>query len=224
MRSTTLQRKSGSRSRWLWVGIVVTVAVALGLAVWTTRGEDGTTAAEGTAAPGGSTNSPAESQPVTVSGAALPTTPEAGPDPALGITAPTLHGFGFDGTPIDITADGGPKMVVFLAHWCPHCNREIPVLQSWAASGRMPAGLDIVGVSTSAAPQRDNFPPSSWIKAKRWTWPVLADSVASDAAIAYGVAGFPTFVIVGADGAVKARSSGELPVDELDALVRQAIA
>ena len=52
----------------------------------------------------------------------------------------------------------------------------------------------------------------------------MADSAAADAERAYGVAGFPTFVIVGADGKVKARSSGELPLADLDALVKQALA
>ena len=35
-----------------------------------------------------------------------------------------------------IPATDGPMMVVFLAHWCPHCNAEIPVLNS----GATPAG------------------------------------------------------------------------------------
>ncbi len=85
------------------------------------------------------------------------------------------------------------------------------MLQSWAEAGGLPAGLDIIGVSTAVNAQRDNFPPSKWIVAKEWAWPVLADSAASDAAVAYGVSGFPTIVVVGADGKVKARSSGELP-------------
>ena len=32
-------------------------------------------------------------------------------------------------------------MVVFLAHWCPHCNAEIPVLNEWRDSGEIPDGL-----------------------------------------------------------------------------------
>ncbi len=115
-------------------------------------------------------------------------------------------------------------MVVFLAHWCPHCNREVPVLLSWAKAGGVPADLDVIGVSTGVSAQRDNYPPSKWLAGKGWTWPVMADSAASDAAIAYGLGAYPTFVIVGTDGKVKVRSSGELPVADLDALVRQAVA
>ena len=33
---------------------------------------------------------------------------------------------GFDGAPLTIAPTGKPMLVVFLAHWCPHCNAEIP--------------------------------------------------------------------------------------------------
>jgi cytochrome c biogenesis protein CcmG/thiol:disulfide interchange protein DsbE len=209
---------------WLWVGLVAIVAVALGIAVWSTTGDDASVS-QGTTAPGGASSSTAETQPVTVIGAPLPQPDaDADADPAIGMTAPTLNGFGFDGSPIDIVPGGRAKMVVFLAHWCPHCNREIPVLQSWADDGGVPADLDIIGVSTAVNPQRDNYPPSEWIADKGWTWPVLADSADSEAATAYGVWAFPNFVIVGADGKVKLRSSGELQVGDLDTLVKLALA
>ena len=212
-----------NKPMWLWTGIVGLVALALGVAVWSTRGSD-TTVSQGTTATDNSSSSAAETQPVTVGGAALPTPPEAGEDLAIGKTVPTLRGFRFDGSAIDIVPDGRAKMVVFLAHWCPHCNREIPVLQGWAEAGGVPSDLDIVAVSTAVSSQRENFPPSEWLVASEWAWPVLADSANSDAATAYGVGSFPSFVIVGADGTVKARSSGELPVADLDALVKQAVA
>ena len=208
---------------WLWLSLVVIVAVALGIAVWSTSDDDAAVS-QGTTAAGGANSSAAETQPVSVVGATLPGPPETGADPAIGMTAPTLNGFHFDGSPIGIAPDGRAKMVVFLAHWCPHCNREIPVLQSWAGGGGVPADLDIIGVSTAVNAQRDNYPPSEWIADRAWTWPVLADSADSDAAHAYGVGGFPTFVIVGADGKVKVRSSGELPVADLDTLVKLALA
>jgi cytochrome c biogenesis protein CcmG, thiol:disulfide interchange protein DsbE len=223
MRAPRVPTPTKKKPVWLWAGIVGIIAVALGVAVWTTTGSD-STVSQGTTATGDSSSSKAETQPVTVTGAVLPTPAESGADAAVGMTVPALRGFQFDGKPIDITGGGNAKMVVFLAHWCPHCNNEIPVLQRWAEAGGVPAGLDIIGVSTAVNAQQDNFPPSKWIVAKEWTWPVLADSKASDAAVAYGVGSFPTFVIVGADGKVKVRSSGELAVADLDALVKQAVA
>jgi thiol-disulfide isomerase/thioredoxin len=115
-------------------------------------------------------------------------------------------------------------MVVFLAHWCPHCNREIPRLLGWKASGAIPPDLNIIGVSTGVAADRDNYPPSQWIKTMNWAWPIMADSTKQDAARAYGLFGYPTFVIVGADGKVKVRYSGEIEVPDLTTLVTKALA
>jgi predicted DsbA family dithiol-disulfide isomerase len=51
----------------------------------------------------------------------------------------------------------------------------------------------------------------------------MADSEAMDAARAYGVSGYPFFVIVGADGKVKVRGSGELEIDQLNQIVDFAL-
>ena len=205
------------KTLWLFGGIGALIVIALGIAVWSASGNDTVTQGSGGTA--------AEVQPVTVVGTPLPPPPESGVDTAIGLQAPTLKGFTFDGSPIDITPGGGrAKMVVFLAHWCPHCNREIPVILRWAATGGVPANLDIVGVSTAVSAQRDNYPPSKWIVDKQWTYPVMADSANNDAAAAYGVAAVPTFSIIGPDGTVKLRSSGELAETQLDGLVASALA
>ena len=211
------------KSIWLWVAIGAVIAIALGIAVWSTTGNDPKVSV-GTTGTDNSSSSAAETQPVTVVGTALAPPPQSGADTAIGTTPPILKGFTFAGAPIDITPGGRAKMVVFLAHWCPHCNREIPVIEAWAAGGGLPANLDIIGVSTGVAADRDNYPPSAWIVKMAWKWPVMADSAQSDAALAYGVAGYPTFAIVGADGKVKVRNSGELPVADLDAMVKKALA
>lgn len=60
-----------------------------------------------------------QTRPVTVSGATLPVLLEGGQDPAVinGMMMPELSGASFDGTPISITNDGRPKVILFLAHW-----------------------------------------------------------------------------------------------------------
>jgi thiol-disulfide isomerase/thioredoxin len=209
---------------WLWVSIGAVIAIAAAIAVWTTTGNDPKVSV-GTTGTDNASSSVAETQPVTTVGAPLPKQPQSGVDDTpKGLTPPTLKGFTFDGAPIDITPGGRAKMVVFLAHWCPHCNREIPVIEAWAAAGGLPANLDIIGVSTGVSAQADNYPPSQWIVKMAWKWPVMADSPNNEAALAYGVGGYPTFVIVGADGKVKVRNSGELPQANLDAMVKQALA
>lgn len=178
-------------------------------------------------------------KPVAVDGAALPAftqeIQQGAPDIALCEPAPVVSGYNYAGeeVSIDATVDG-PTMVVLLAHWCPHCNREIPVLNAWRDSGEFPDNLNIVGVSTGVSSQRDNFPPDEWLTAVDWQWPILADSdagaddpdddVVASAFRAYGGTTFPTMLFIGSDGRLLARASGELPVDVIAALADDALA
>ena len=54
-------------------------------------------------------------------------------------------------------------------------------------------------------------------------WPVIADSADKKAANAFGLAGYPYFVLVDAQGNVFKRLSGEIPMDELTAMIDQMI-
>jgi thiol-disulfide isomerase/thioredoxin len=162
---------------------------------------------------------------VTVTGTALPVLPDKRADPAVGATPPTLVGATFTGTPVTITpGTGGPMMVVFVAHWCPHCQREVPRLVKWIAAGTPPANLQIFAVSTGVMKSAGNYPPSTWLAKTQWPKPVIADDDNSSAAQAWGLPGFPYFVLVGADGKVKLRLSGEVGMDNLTKLINQALA
>jgi thiol-disulfide isomerase/thioredoxin len=204
---------------------VIVVVVAIIAIVASSGGGDDDDAADGSVSretvAGGV--APAEYQDVTVTGDPLSRLPEAGDDPAVGTTPPTLSGFGLDGAPITIDPSSGkPTMVVFLAHWCPHCNREVPRLVEWNDGGGVPADLQIVGVSTGARDDAPNWPPSEWIKDVKWPWPVMADTQDQVAAQAYGLPGYPYFVLIGADGQVKYRQSGEVPIAQLEQILADA--
>lgn len=164
----------------------------------------------------------AESRDVTVDGAALPVLPDGVPDPALGMTAPTLAGSNFEGIGVEI-GSGAPTLVTFLAHWCPHCQAEVPELVEWNRQAGVPVGLRVVGVSTSVDDRRDNYPPSDWLVREGFPFPVLADSETNEAATAFGVSGFPFFVLLDADGGVVWRASGELPIAELEAAIADTL-
>ncbi|MGD9997236.1 MAG: TlpA family protein disulfide reductase [Ilumatobacteraceae bacterium] len=214
---------------WLWIGIavVVVIVVAAVVAIVSSGGDEdlsvGSVPPSGeTIAPGG--ESKGEVWPVTVSGTALTPLPQEGTDPGTGETAPTISGFAFDGSPVTLDWSKGPTMVVVVAHWCPHCNVEVPELVAWKNSGEVPPELQVIAISTNANPQAPNYPPSEWLKDKGWTWPVLADDENSSAAQAMGVSFFPYVAIIGTDGKVLTRWSGEKGQDAIDAMVDAALA
>jgi len=159
----------------------------------------------------------AEFQPVEAEGEMLLALEDPDNDPARGKIAPVVNGFGFDGAPLTIAPTGKPMLVVFLAHWCPHCNAEIPRLIEWKDSGAMPVDLGVVGVSTGARDDAPNWPPSQWVVDKAWPWPVMADNEDQNAAVAFGVSGYPGLILLNGDGKVLARRSGEAGIDELKA-------
>ncbi|MET0830864.1 MAG: TlpA disulfide reductase family protein [Acidimicrobiia bacterium] len=147
---------------------------------------------------------------------------EPASDEAVGTTPPTLSGEDFDGNSVVIDpADGTPKAVVFLAHWCPHCQAEVPRVQAWLDAGGGVEGVELMSVSTSMNSSRTNYPPSEWLEGEGWTAPVLRDSAASDAYIAYGGGAFPYYVFIDADGNVVRRSSGELDVATLETYMQE---
>ena len=213
------------------VAIVAVVVAALAVALFvggsddsSSNGSNGSAATSDVPVDGLPNGEGVSNQPVEVIGEALEPFASPDGDPAVDQIAPTLNGKSFDGTPISITpGDGRQYMVVFLAHWCPHCNAEIPQLIKWKESGSVPEGLQVIGISTSVASDRPNYPPSEWILATGWPWPIIADSEALDAAKAFGVTGFPFFAVIDGDGTVKVRVSGEVEPDVLDEILESAL-
>ncbi len=143
---------------------------------------------------------------------------EVGTDPSFGQVAPTLNGTDFDGNAFTIEADGNPKVVYFLAHWCPHCQREVPQVQSLIDAGQQPDGLEIYAVSTAVDRGRGNFPVSTWLDEEGFTPQTMRDNASSSALVAYGNGGFPYAVYLDGENRVLARSSGELGADTIASL------
>jgi thiol-disulfide isomerase/thioredoxin len=217
---------NNSRKTFLIIGAGVLVAAAI--AIGFSAGSDNATTqprttVEGEVAPG-------EFQPVTVVGDVLSPLGDGNGNPAsdaaMGKTAPTLNGYTFAGNPVSITpgASAQPIMLVFLAHWCPHCNREVPRLIDWQEQGLVPEGLRVIGVTTASRNDQANWPPSDWIEEMKWPFEVFVDSETGDAANAYGVDGFPFIAMVNAEGKIVGRHSGELELSDLDAFVKDSLA
>ena len=140
---------------------------------------------------------------------------DASNDPAIGVVAPDLIGTNFDGTPVSISADGTPRVVMFVAHWCPHCQEEIPAVKELIEQGAVPEGLEIVVVSTAVREGEPEFPPQDWLAGEEWPGPVMRDSAEFDALFAFGAGGFPFTVYLDSEHRVVARSAGQLPEDIL---------
>ena len=195
----------------LGVGALVIAGAAIAAIVLTQSGSTPTA----TGAPSPSTFVATSAQ---VTGVALPAFADGADDPAVGARIPEVEGTSFAGTPVSIKADGRPKLILFIAHWCPHCQREVPVVQSWIDTNGSPSGMDLLSVATAIDPTLPNYPPDAWLTREHWQPPVIVDGdrqVATD----YGLTAFPYWVAVGADGTVVKRTTGELTPEQLDALV-----
>jgi cytochrome c biogenesis protein CcmG/thiol:disulfide interchange protein DsbE len=163
---------------------------------------------------------------VTVTGAKLPASSNIGSpdDPAIGKAAPALSGKGFDGKNVTFASDSTPRFVLFVAHWCPHCQREVPLIVKLAKRGKLD-GVQVQTVSTSADSDLPNWPPSAWLEDEHWPFtPVLADDAKGRALTAFGGNSFPFFVLVDAQGQVVARASGELSGKQITTAVKNLAA
>jgi thiol-disulfide isomerase/thioredoxin len=159
-----------------------------------------------------------ETHQVTVDGTPLPAYDSTkSPDPGIGKTIPTLQGVSvLDGKPVTVKPTGKPQMVLFVAHWCPHCQAEVPKLVDLAKQGAFD-GVEVSAVATGTNSGYPNYPPSAWLEGVKWPFPVLADSSQFTAATAYGLSAYPYFVLVNPDGTVAARATGEVPIDQVKA-------
>lgn len=196
----------------LAVGVVAVLAAVFGVVALTTSSDEDA-----------SLEGASEFQNVVVVGDPLPKFGD-GADTAIGMTAPVLEGFGFLGNEVT-TTPGTPMLLVFLAHWCPFCQKEVPVLVNWDSSGTVPDNLDVIAITTGTDEAQPNFPPSVWLANEKWPelWPVLVDNKDQTAANTFGLAGYPFMVLVGTDGKVLWRNSGEISAEALTEAVNAAL-
>lgn len=194
------RRGSSNATRWVWVGVGAVVIGAFVLAI----------AMLGDADDGGGGSAANEiGTAVEIEGAALTPFAGAADDASIGQEAPVVQGVDFDGEPVTI-GGSGPQILAFMAHWCPHCQNEVPELVAAGESPDWPENVRVVGVASGTSDNRDNYPPSEWFARENWQFDVMADDEEVAAASAYGLSGFPYMVFLDADGRVALRVSGEL--------------
>lgn len=157
---------------------------------------------------------------VSVSGSLAPYQDPAN-DAAVGQPAPTVTGVDRTGAEVTFTPGGGtPSLVVFLAHWCPHCQNDLPKMVSWLEANPDALGVNVVAIATGTDQTRPNFPPGPWLEREGWTLPHIMDDQQSTAGQAFGLTSFPFWVAVDGDGNVLGRLAGELGDEQIDALMQ----
>lgn len=215
MNSAQKKNSSLANSKGVWIiGAIIGCVIAVAAIVAITSSSDTSNTTEPLS----------EYSVVTVTGDVLPPHGSDATDAAVGMTAPVLTGKGFFGN-IVTTTPGTPTLLVFLAHWCPHCQNEVPLLVEWEKSGDMPAGVDLIAIATSTDPANPNYPPSAWLARENFPalWPVMTDSKENTAGNAFGLSGYPFFVLLDANGKVVQRMSGEIPMSQLTTLLQTVV-
>lgn len=219
-------RKAAETSRTTWIFVFVGALVAVVLLAVLIAANTGTDTAGGGSSPSGGTVVPSGAKnfgTVEVTGDPLPQMGDpAAADPAIGLVIPSLAGQQFNDEPITIAPSGKPMVVMVMAHWCPHCQNEVPRIQEWLNANGMPEDVEMMAVASGTNEARPNFPPGEWLRREKWSVPTLVDSEESTAANALGLSGFPYFVAVGPDGKVVERTSGELTTEQFESLLDAA--
>ena len=139
---------------------------------------------------------------------------------ALGLAAPTFSAPDQNSEIFQLEKNGNSKALLFLAHWCPHCQREVPIVQRFIDSNGVPPGIDVIAVATSIDRGRDNYPPQEWLQREGWSETQIYD-LDREIGEAYGLNAFPYWVFLDKDLNVLARRTGNLPEDMVGALLIQ---
>lgn len=200
----------------LWVGLGIAAVVGIFVLTFISAGTGG----------GGAYEVEAFGEPV-VTGDELPlmnpsSSGVAAEDPAIGLQAPEVSGVDYNGEPVSITNDGQPKIILFVAHWCPYCQAEVPKVTARLGSATVTDGVAWYGVATSSNSTRGNWSPAAWLDRVGFPAPVIMDDTNSSVLDAYGISSFPGWAVVGSDGTILARATGQLPDEVVDALIALA--
>lgn len=109
---------------------------------------------------------------------------------------------------------GKPVVLNFWGSWCPPCVAEIPEFAAWSAEN---PDVPILGIAVRSGAGAKLAKDAARLGV---TWPVLE----SDAEVLadYHVDVFPTTVVVGADGTIKATAQGAIDADALGEMVKAA--
>lgn len=140
---------------------------------------------------------------------------------AVGKPAPEIDGVDFDGKPLRLSDYRGKVVaLVFWGTWCGPCMREVPHEREMVERLKgKPFAL--LGVDCD----EDQEVARKVMNDERMTWPQWHDGAPGEGPIArrYHVQGYPTVVVIDAQGNIRAKNVIGSPLDELvDKLIVEA--
>ncbi len=152
--------------------------------------------------------------PVTVEGADLVLLPQEGSDPLAGqgVASPVATALDLDGREVVIGAPGQAQVLVFLAHWCPVCQQEVPVLVELIRAGGVPDDVELVAVLTGLDPGRPNWPPDAWLAKEGFVGTIARDAQGDRLMRAFGLRAYPAWAVIDSQGRIVTRRTGLLPL------------
>jgi thiol-disulfide isomerase/thioredoxin len=193
-------RDGAAGSSSTWIAIVAVFAVVVLAAMFFSGGGDGDDGGFAPSAPG-TVSIEREGGPMLAAGEDVPD-----------FDAPALEG---GGTIAWSDVEGTPTVLSIWAPWCPHCQAELP---------RLSAGVDarpelqLVTITTAYGAQPGPTPPE-YMADEALSFPVAVDDDAQTLLQGFGVESFPTTYYVASDGTVVTATTGEVPADQLDAIL-----
>jgi thiol-disulfide isomerase/thioredoxin len=152
--------------------------------------------------------------PVTVAGDDLIPLPQEGADPLTGrgVASPIATALDLDGGEVVIGAPGQAQVLVFLAHWCPVCQQEVPVLVELIRAGGVPDDVELVAVLTGLDPSRPNWPPDAWLAREGFVGTIARDAQGDRLMRAFGLRAYPAWAVIDSEGRIVSRRTGLLPL------------
>jgi thiol-disulfide isomerase/thioredoxin len=216
------QTSNGNDRRWLIpVVVIIVIGVAAVIAIVASSGGDDDvpeSVALDEIAPE-DIDTTGEYGVVEVDGDPLP--PYEG-ETSAGLLAPTVTTDSLSGERVTVGPSDSTRLVGFFAHWCPHCQAEIPRIVEWLDTNELPPGVEVIAVSTGARPDSGNWPPSAWFFREGWPEEVLLDDQNLTFGGSYGLTNFPYWVMIDSENRVIAQASGELSTEQFEALLAVA--
>jgi len=152
----------------------------------------------------------------------LPLFEQGQPDAALGMVLGEVSGFEYySETEMNIDpSDGTARAWLIWAHWCPHCQRELPPLSDWyTENADLYPNVELISITSSIDPARGN-PLEPYLDELQLPFPAILDP---DLALAeqFGLSAYPFWVFTAGDGTTLLRIAGFVEIDQIAEIFAQ---